>query len=136
MTSASWALQKAIHARLAADTAVTAVIGGQRIYDDVPRNPTFPYLTHGASTLKDWSTGTDDGHEHVVTLHAWSRGAGRKPVHEILGAVETSLDQQALTLDGHRLINLRHEITDVRRDGDAETWHGILRLRATTEPLS
>lgn len=135
MTSSSWALQKAIHAHLIADAGLNAILGGPRIYDDVPRVPVFPYVTYGASTVRDWSTGTDDGDEHVVILHAWSRSAGRKPVHELLGAIEASLDQQPLVLDGHRLITLRHELTDVRRDGDGETWHGQLRLRATTEAL-
>jgi Protein of unknown function (DUF3168) len=135
MPSSSWALQKATHARLVADTALIALLGGVRIYDDVPRLPTFPYVTYGASTVRDWSTGTDDAHEHTVTLHVWSRGAGRKPVHELLGAVEAAIDQRPLMLDGHRLINVRHEFSDVRREADGETWHGILRLRAVTEVL-
>jgi hypothetical protein len=133
MSSSNWALQKAIHAALIAAPNLIALLGAPRIYDEVPRKPTFPYVTYGASTVRDWSTGTDEGHEHTVTLHAWSRFAGRKPVHEILGAMEAALDQQPLTLDGHRLINLRHEFSDVRRETDGETWHGILRLRAVTE---
>ena len=97
MPSASWALQKAIHQRLSTDAALLGLMSGApRIYDDVPRSPTFPYITHGASTVRDWSTGTDEGHEHIVTLHVWSRGAGRKPVHELLGAIEGALDQQPL----------------------------------------
>lgn len=135
MPSASWALQKALHAQLSADAGLAALLGAPRIYDDVPRNPTFPYVTYGGSTVRDWSTGSDDGHEHIVTLHAWSRGAGRKPAHELLGALETALDQKALALDGHRLISLRHEFSDVRREADGETWHGVLRLRAITEAL-
>lgn len=135
MPSASWALQKALHVQLTADAGLAALLGGPRIYDDVPRNPNFPYVTYGGSTVRDWSTGSDDGHEHIVTLHAWTRGAGRKPAHELLGAIENALDQQALVLDGHRLISLRHEFSDVRREADAETWHGMLRLRATTEPF-
>ncbi|MEQ1615185.1 MAG: DUF3168 domain-containing protein [Hyphomicrobiaceae bacterium] len=135
MPSSSWALQKALHAQLITDAALNAVLGAPRIYDDVPRQPTFPYVTYGGSTVRDWSTGTDDGHEHAITLHAWSRGAGRKPTHELLGALEAALDQQPLALDGHRLISIRHEFSDVRREADGETWHGILRLRAVTEAL-
>jgi Protein of unknown function (DUF3168) len=135
MPTSSWALQKAIHARLLADTALIAALGAPRIYDDVPRQPVFPYVTYGGSTVRDWSTGTDDGHEHVVTLHVWCRGSGRKPAHELLGLIEGAIDQQALTLDGHRLVNLRHEFSDVRREPDGETWHGIMRLRAVTEAV-
>ena len=38
------------------------------------------------------------------------------------------------TLTGHRLINLRHEFSEARRDPDGETTHGIARFRAVTEP--
>lgn len=135
MPSSAWALQKAIHARLTTDAAVLALLGGPRVHDDVPRVPMFPYVSYGQSTVRDWSTGTDDAHEHIVTLHIWTRGQGRKPAHEISGAVETALDQQALAVDGHRLISLRHEFSDVRREDDGETWRGVLRFRAVTEPL-
>jgi hypothetical protein len=43
------------------------------------------------------------------------------------------LHDAALSLTDHRLINLRHETTDVRRDPDGETYQGIVRFRAVTE---
>jgi hypothetical protein len=135
MPSSSWALQKAVHSTLVGNAALVAALGAARIYDDVPRKPTFPYVTYGASTVRDWSTGTEDGHEHVLTLHVWSRGAGRKQAHELVGTIEAALDQQPLTLDSHRLVNLRHELSDIRREPDGETWRGIIRFRAATEVL-
>ena len=134
--SASWALQKAIHAALTNASALTALTGGIRVFDDVPRNPAYPYVTHGESVVRDWSTSTDEGHEHSVSVHVWSQGAGRKQAHDILGAIEQTLDSQALPLDGHRLITLRHEHSEVRRESDGETWRGLLRLRATTEVVA
>jgi hypothetical protein len=131
--SASWALQKAVHVALTSASALTSIMGGVRIFDDVPRNAGLPYITHGESIVRDWSTGSDDGHEHSITVHVWSRGAGRKQAHEILGCIEQVLDQQALPLDGHRLISLRHDYSEVRRESDGETWRGLLRLHATTE---
>ncbi len=65
MASASWALQSAIFARLTADAVLTALLGGERMYDDVPVRAEFPYLTFGQSSDRDWSTGTDAGREHV-----------------------------------------------------------------------
>jgi Protein of unknown function (DUF3168) len=131
--SASWALQKAVHVALTNASALTILVGGVRIFDEVPRAASMPYITHGESIVRDWSTGSDAGHEHSITVHVWSRGAGRKQAHEILGCIEQTLDQQHLPLDGHRLISLRHEYSEVRRDSDGETWRGLLRLHATTE---
>jgi hypothetical protein len=135
MSSAAWALQKSVHNVLTADAALLALLGGPRVYDDVPRGASLPYLTFGLSTERDWSTGGEEGMEHVLTLHVWSEAGGRKETHEIIGAVRAALRDAALALAGHRLVNLRHELTDARREADGETYHGIVRLRAVTEPL-
>lgn len=134
MPSSSWALQQALYAALAADAPLIAVIGPPRLYDDVPPGAQFPYVTLGQSTTRDWSTGSESGDEHTVTLHVWSRAGGRREVHEIMGAVKSALHNRALTLAGHRLVNLRHELSETRRDADGKTYHGLVRLRAVTEP--
>lgn len=138
MPSASWSLQQSIFSTLTANAALTTLLGGARIYDDVPQGTALPYLTLGQSTERDWSTGgdlaTDDGREHILTLHVWSNARGKKQTHDIIGAIRSALHDQPLPLTGHRLINLRHEFSEARRDPDGETVHGIARFRAVTEP--
>ena len=134
MPSASWSLQKAIYSGLQANTVVTGLLGGQRIFDDVPQRTELPYLTLGQSTVSDWSTGTDAGTEHVLTIHAWSRADGRREAHELMEAVRSVLHDAPLALEGHVLVNLLHERSEARREPDGETIHGIVRLRAVTEP--
>ena len=73
MPSAAWSLQKAVFAALAADAPLVALLGAARIYDDVPQASDFPYLTFGQSTARDWSTASDDGTEHTITLNIWSQ---------------------------------------------------------------
>lgn len=133
--SASWALQKAIHEALAADAALIAVLGGTRIHDDPPQDGPFPFVSLGQTSAVDWGTGTEDGEEHTVTLHVWSRQGGKKEAQAIMAAIRTVLHQASLTLGNHRLVNLRHEFSDARRDADGETMHGTVRYRAVTEPL-
>lgn len=135
MPSSSWSLQQALYGALAADAGVLAALGGPRLHDDVPQGTDFPYVTLGQSIVTDWSTGTDSGDEHVLTLHVWSRAGGRRQAHEIMGAVRAALHDRALTLAGHRLVNLRHERSEARREPDGDAYHGIVRLRAVTEPL-
>lgn len=134
MATASWSLQQAIYAALTTNAALLSQLGGPHIYDDVPQRTPFPYLTLGQSSVLDWSTGTDDGHEHLLTLHVWSRAGGRAQVQDIMASIEVALDDQPLTLVGHRLINLRHVLSEARREADGVTYHGIVRLRAVTEP--
>lgn len=135
MTSSSLELQKSIHLALSADAGVTALLGGAKVYDDIPRAVEPPYLAIGESSVRDWSTGSEPGEEHVLTLHVWSRAAGKKETYEILHAVRQALHDAALAVSGHRLVNLRHEFTDARREPDGETYHGLVRYRAVTEPV-
>ena len=135
MTPSPLALQQAIFGTLSTQTALTTLLGGPRIYDDVPQPVVFPYITFGQSTLRDASTSTDPGDEHIVTLHVWSRGRGRAEAQAIIDLLRQRLHDQPLTLSGHHLVNLRTEFADARRDPDGETIHGMLRLRAVTEPI-
>jgi hypothetical protein len=138
MPSAALALQQSVFATLTADASLTTLLGADRIYDDVPQATALPYLTLGQTTERDWSTGsdpdTDAGAEHLLTLHVWSDARGKKQAHEILAAVRSTLHDAALTLTGHRLVNLRHEFSEARRTADGETIHGTARFRAVTEP--
>jgi Protein of unknown function (DUF3168) len=129
-----WPLQQAIFTALGADAALTAAIGTGRVLDDVPQATSLPYVTLGRMTAQDWSTGSENGTEHVFTVHVWSDARGKKQTHEILGAIRAALHDQPLIVAGHSLINLRHEHSEVRRDTDGGTIHGTARFRAVTEP--
>lgn len=134
MASADWALQEQIHTILTSDAAVTSLLGGAYVYDHVPRGADFPYVTFGRSTMSDWSTASDTGAEHVITLHVWSEAGGRKQTLDIMEAMRSALAEADIALSGHRLINFRHEFSEARREDDGETLHGIVRVRARTEP--
>ena len=133
--ASEWSLQKAVFAVLEADLTIAGLIGVGHIHDDTPQGGTFPYVTFGQSLARDWSTGTETGAEHVLTLHVWSRSPGKKEAQAIMRALRQALHDQPLALEDHRLVNLRHEFSDTSRDPDGETVHGIVRFRAVTEVL-
>jgi hypothetical protein len=134
MSSSSAALRAAIHDALSADGALNALLGGAKIYDEPPREAAFPYVTLGEARVQDFSTGTEPGEEHQITLHAWSRQGGHREAHMISGALLQALDDAPLTLADHRLVNLRFSVADVRREADGRTYHALVRFRAMTEP--
>jgi hypothetical protein len=131
---ADLALQKAIFARLSTDEGVTAQVAA-RIYDNVPGDTGFPYLTLGEARVEDASAGDDEAHEHWLSLNAFSRSGGRAEAKAILGAVHSALHDAALTLDGFVLVNLRFQSAETRRESDGATWRGTIRFRAVTEPV-
>ncbi len=134
MPAASSALRAAIHAALIADSGVTAALGGAKVYDEPPHDAGFPYVAIGEARIVDASSDLGPTQEHQLTLHAWSRQGGHKEAHVIAGALLSALDDAPLHPAGHRLVNLRFAIADIRREADGRTYHALLRFRAVTEP--
>lgn len=133
-TDPSFALQAAIVAALSANVPLRALIGTPaRVYDDPPRNTSFPYVTLGHGTLAAWDTASDQGHAHTLLINAWSRQGGRKEAKAILAGIYDVLHNASLPLSGNRLVLLRFEFADIFRDSDGETMHGVARYRALTE---
>jgi hypothetical protein len=134
-TAAAAALRAAIHDALAADAPLTALLGGPNVYDEPPQGAAFPYVTLGEMRVLDWSTGTERGAEHQLTLHAWSRQGGHNEAHLVAGALLQALDDAPLTLTDHILVNLRFAQADVRRENDGRTYHALVRFRAVTQAM-
>jgi hypothetical protein len=132
--TAAAALRAAIHDALIADAVLTLLLGGPKVYDDVPPAAAFPYVTLGEARVADWSTGSEAGEEHQLTLNAWSRQGGHREAHAIAGALLQALDDAPLPLADHRLVNLRFSIADIRREPDGRTYRAAVRFRAVTEP--
>ncbi len=134
ITGESWALQKGVFQTLAADADLLALLGAARIYDDVPEDATFPFLTIGEVTERDNGTFTETATEHTFTIHAWSRAGGRKEVKDMAHLTIAALNDALIALEDHRLVNLRFETSRALRDPDGRTYHAIVQFRAVTEP--
>jgi hypothetical protein len=135
-TSPALALQTGLRAALLADSSLLTALGGEQVFDDVPREAQFPYITIGDIDTRDWSTQTSRGHEHTVTVHLWSRYRGRKQVQELIAEVDRILDGASPPLSGYRLVNLSTVFWTAQREPDGEVYRGTMRLRAVTEPLA
>jgi hypothetical protein len=134
MPSATAALRAAIQEALVADAGLTSLLGGARVYDEPPAASAYPYVMLGEARTTDFSTGSEPGEEHQLTLHAYSRQGGHRQAHLIAGALLQALEDAPLPLDDHRLINFRFALADVRREADGRTYHALVRFRAVTEP--
>jgi hypothetical protein len=137
MSGPEWALQVAVRAALAADAGVKAQLGDPpRVYDDVPDDPVFPYLTFGRSESRPFDADASGVAEHVLHLHLWSRYAGRGETKGAVAAVRTALQSLSVVAEGFHCSALRATYTDIFGAGDGRTTQGIIRLRALSEPAS
>ena len=133
MSSATSSLQKAIWQKLSSDPALTAKIGAGGVVDRVMPKRAFPYLVIGEIITSDWSTSTEPGEEHFITIEIWSDKDGHVEAQALAGQVRDLLHNQPLTLVGAVLVNLLHLSTRIRREPRSRAHVAVVQLRAVTE---
>ncbi len=127
-------LQSRVYETLTANQDLTTILGGPQIFDDVPGNSKPPYITFGNAAHFDWSTGTETGMEHLLSIEVWSKVDGRKEVLEIAQTAEDALATMSPQLQESYLINFRHESTEVERNVKTGLFRARINYRAVTEP--
>ncbi len=134
MTSPVLSLRRAIIDAASGDAELRALMGGSlRLYDEPPRGAEPVYVLFGDVKAEDWSTDLDRGHAQSIDLVVWSEKGGARTALMVADRFFAILDDAPLTLDGHRLVNLRVTELASERDRDSGLARVTLRLRAVTE---
>jgi len=129
MSDHSLELQKSIFDTLSGDSTITSTYGAN-VYDYIPDNTSFPYVKLGEETSVDNGTKTLQGNEHTLVIHTFSQYRGSKEVKNIMSRIYALLHESSLSVSGASLVNLRFEFSDVIKENDGLTTHGIQRFRA------
>jgi hypothetical protein len=129
MSVGQFELQKTIYSALSSDNTLTSTLGAS-VHDEVPQGTAYPFVQIGEDTAVDYSTKDETGAETTVVMHVWSRVAGSAQAKNIMDRVHTLLHDSNLTVTGFNLVNMRMEFSDLIRDPDGLTRHGIMRFRA------
>lgn len=120
--SASLAVQKLLVAALSGIPGITGV------FDGPPPDAGGPYLVVGADIVSDWSTKTETGHEHRLSVNAWDNGPGSAGAKRLIGAVETALAGLSGSADGQSIVSVRLLRSFVLTD--PEGWNqGVAEFR-------
>jgi hypothetical protein len=110
-------------------------LAGGRIYDRVPADPTFPYITIGDEQVVDDGNSCEDGWEVFADIHIWSRPAtgSKVEVKDLVAAVVARLNTPLSVAD---LIVVIAELQNARtmRDPDGITEHAVLTFRYVLQP--
>lgn len=124
MSGLSNPLQGAIYA------AVKAAIDPTPIYDAVPEETAYPYVTLGDDTAQEWDTKTDAGEEVTLVLHQWSRAQGRKEIKDLQKKIYAALHNVDLNMTTGKIVLLQWQMSDNFLDQDGVTKHGVMHFRA------
>ena len=129
MSLAQFALQSSIYTALNNDSNLTTTLGAS-IFDEVPEGSSTPYVTIGEDTAIDYSAGSSDGADVTINIDVWSEYKGSKEAKQIMDRIHDLLHNSNLSITGFNLVNLRFEFSDILRDPDGVTRHGVMRFRA------
>ncbi|KQV63830.1 DUF3168 domain-containing protein [Rhizobium sp. Root1220] len=131
--SAANELLAAVHARLTGDAQLTALVGADAIRDRLVSGRKLPSIVIGDLVSNDYSTSTEAGEEHLLTLEIWSDANGRMRTQDIAACVFALLHDAPLDLASAHLVALRHRLTRTRREPKAKLHVAEMRFRAVTE---
>lgn len=116
-------IQTAIYARLTGDATLTALITG--VFDEVPDNQPFPYVTIGDFDSSEWRTHDRPGYEVVGSIHVWSKARGNKESLDIGNAIGRLLgDRTDIPLVGFTLVASWFQDSNIIKTRDADGVQG------------
>jgi|TARA_R100000084_G_C4652569_1_gene150756 hypothetical protein len=131
MTVGQFELQTAVYSALSGDSNLTSTLGAS-VFDEVPDQSSFPFVALGEETVVPYDTFDLDGASHTLNIHIWSQYKGAKQTKQIMDRIHTLLHDSSLSVSGFNLIRMQFEFSDIMRDPDGVTRHGVMRFRAIT----
>lgn len=125
-------IQRGIFAALVADESLAELVDG-RVYDHVPENAVYPYVTVGEAIAAPDNTLDGYGADTVAVVHVWSEYRGFVEPNAIGGLVVGILDRQPMRIEGHRVVAVRWKQTTPMKDPNPRVRHTVVRLQVVTE---
>ncbi len=125
--SALFAVQKAIYRELTSNQELMAIVTG--IFDQVPQDQPFPYVTIGEFTSVPFRTHSRFGEEITVTMHIWSQAEGYMESATILDQLNKSLADVAVAVEGFGEVGFFYEFSQALREPDGVTRQMPFRYR-------
>ncbi|WP_108661178.1 DUF3168 domain-containing protein [Acuticoccus kandeliae] len=135
MSEARHVLLGAIYDAITGDAEFGALLAGAKVYDAVPRGADHPFVVIGAVTSRALDGDDVPVVEHRVELFVHSAASGQGEASSIADGVRGLLDGASPTLEGQRLVSLRHLETGVSATRDGRGYRARLRFRALTEAI-
>lgn len=127
-------VQTEIYQCLLADQALSAAISN-RIYDSVPQDATFPYVTIGEDIHSAWDTHYEVGSWVSITIHVWSRHKGKQETKSIQGLIYNALHRVSLSSPGFNFTAVDFDSSQSFLDADGLTRHGVSTFRVLVEKI-
>jgi len=133
----SWPLQEGVFQLLSNDAGVATLVGG-RVYDappppDAEADPEGIYVTIGDESAQDWSTATDHGAAHLLTIAVHAPRRGFAEAKQAAGAISDAMLGGGIAMSRGRAVQVRFVDARTRR-GEGDALRRVdMRFRITVE---
>lgn len=104
------------------------------VLDMVPKAQPVPFITIGDMTVVDNSTQGIGGQVITLQIHTWDQDLSSARLKTMMANVITALHDQVLSLpSGYTNTNTRFQNSQVFKDTDGLTQHGVQKFRIVVE---
>lgn len=131
MSDPSLELQEAIISALKGNIGAAV---GDKIFDEPPVNPTFPYVTLGACQILPDKADCIDGVIAYPIIDVWSQDSGFSETKTIAKAITDLLDDQPMDLPSFSVIVFEVETVHYLRDPDGLSRHAAITFHSLIQP--
>ena len=118
--------QRAVYDKLAGSSPLMAVVSG--IFDHVPQDTTFPFVTISDISSSDISNLNKNGIEQKIKINIWSREAGKKQATDIMELIYSLLNNTTISAAGQTFVTMGFISNSIQLEDDGWTYHGIMNL--------
>lgn len=118
---------------------------GYNVFDDVPDDTTYPFISIGYSQTLDDSTKTNDGYEILQYIDIYSNYRGQKEIKEISQKVLQTIENSDIEIDdlfidvklrGMEIIKEDYKNQIIEGSTKGSLYHSILILKIKTKQLN
>src|SRR3954462_7913109 len=103
--------------------ALTAALAPVPVLDLAGPNQPYPYLTIGEFIGAPADTLNEQGVDHELTVHVWSRQPGMQECAELMEVAKNALDRHRLIIEGFQWVDTVWTQAQTMRDPDGKTRH-------------
>lgn len=133
----AWPLQQGLFALLCESPLCTKHFNGQIFDAPLPFGaeaaPDGLYLIIGDEEVQDWSTATDAGAVHLISLNIHAPRRGFAEAKQAAADISDAILNGALTLERGRVINIRFVDAETHREESDQLRRIEMRFRITLE---
>lgn len=135
MTWAPTETQKAIYALLNGDSTLRTLCGKASgvafVFDHVPENQVFPYISIFEMPFDDRGNHTKEGFESEFQVSVFYQDPkrGNKAVQDIQARIDALLHKVNICVAGWNVISMRRTTIEILLEDDNVTRHGVQRFR-------